>query len=620
MGAVYDEFVRELAEWRRRYADQPRKEMVQLFLLALEREELVSVGYRETAIVRRLQTMPLSEEARDLIRHALLWLWKDEEMHAIYMRGILLKMGSLRLRAQAFARQMAGAIGGWSASVQQHARWGDAPLSRALATGVTWLGSALGKVPRDVREHLCYGPFRNFCLFNVDAEDTAELCWQRLIELVAPMSDLPPTLVEDFRHIAADEKRHGRIFRILADALDDQDRFVTGETVATLTAKIAQVSGYFLPTLQRAATGLDHPLGQGGAVRVVQGQAGDDKLAVFRRLLDDAGLAAQIGERARKLGKPLPEMRIAIKPTFMLGYHRKDLAHITDPSVLHELAGFLRGLGCDSSNIAVVESTNIYDQFYRNRTVHDVAAYFGYASPHYRLVDLAQEQVPHSYGRGLAQYTIGRTWGEADFRISFSKMRSHAVEMVHLTIGNVEWLGARCDEYLFAERQAHRETAVMMLLDDFPPHFGLLDGFDSAADGLMGTMGCPRPPAPRRFYAGADALAVDLVAGRHLGLANPHQSRVLQAACDWFGNPSTRIEVIGPDTPVRGWRSPYHTELTTLLSFFAYPMYQFGSGRGTLFVPEMDEQAFPPIQPAGSWVRGARRCLQMLLGLHHGRS
>jgi Domain of unknown function (DUF362) len=283
------------------------------------------------------------------------------------------------------------------------------------------------------------------------------------------------------------------------------------------------------------------------------------------------------------------------------------------------LACFRRGLGC--GDVAVVESTNIYDQFYRNRTVHDVAAYFGYASPHYRLVDLATEQVPHTYGRGLAQYTIGRTWGDADFRISFSKMRSHAVEMVHLTIGNVEWLGARCDEFLFAERQAHRETAVMMLLDDFPPHYALLDGYEVAADGLMGVMGCPNPPSPRRFYAGADALAVDLVAGRHLGLARPNQSRILQAACHWFGDPTERLQVIGVDAPVRGWRSPYHTELTTLLSFFAYPVYQFGPGRGTLLVPEMDERAFPNIHPPGRWVQGTRKLLQILLGLrHHGRS
>jgi uncharacterized protein (DUF362 family) len=619
MGAVYEEFQRELARWQRRYAGQPRQEMIQLFLLALEREELVSVGYREAAIVRRLQTMPLSAEARDLIRHALLWVWKDEEMHAVYIRGVIRKLGSVRLRWLAQVREWAGAVGGWSASVQHHARWSQAPLSRLLATFLTRLGSLLGKVPRDVREHLRYGPFRNFCRFNVDAEDTAQLCWQRLVDLSAQLPDTSPLLFDDFRHIGADEERHKRIFLLLADALDQQDRLVPGETAATLRQKIEQVGLYFLSSQQRADRGLEHPLGRGGTVWVVEGRTRTEKLPLFRQLLEDAGLAGQITEQARKRDKPLSALRVAIKAAFMFGYHRRDQSHITDPALVQELARFLRRLGC--GDVAVVESPNIYDQFFRHRTVREVADYFGFKSPDYRLVDGSQEQVPHVYGRGLAQYTIGRTWGEADFRISFGKMRSHAVEMVYLTVGNIEWLGARGDEFVFAERQAHRETAVMMLLDDFPPHFALLDGYDSAADGLMGLMGCPRPPAPRRFYAGADTLAVDLVAGRHLGLAHPNQSPILQAACHWFGDPSERIQVRGPNTRVRGWRSPYHNELTTLLSFWAYPVYQFGSGRGTLFVPDMDEQAFPPLHPPTTGVRVARRVLRSLLGLsHHGRS
>jgi hypothetical protein len=615
MGAVYEEFERELAVWHRRYADRPREEMIHLFLLALEREELVSVGYREAAIVQRLEAMPLSADVRDLIRHALLWVWKDEEMHAVYMRGILLKLGSRRLQLQALLRQIAGAVGGWSASVTQHARWGEAPLSRALATTLTRLGTIMGKVPQDVREHLRYGPFRNFCRFNIDAEDTAELCWQRLVTLTRQLPDLPPALCLDFGHIRNDEKRHGQVFRILADALDEQDRLVGTATAESVAQRIAEVGSYFLSNRERAERGGDHPLGRGGGVWVVQGQTGDQKLPLLRQLLENAGLAGAIKEQAATLGKPLSAMRIAIKPTFMLGYHRRDRSHISDPDALKALARFLRELGC--GDVAVVEAPNIYDQFYQHRSVTEVAAYFGFASPDYRLVDLAQDQVPHVYGRGLAQYTIGRTWGEADFRISFGKMRSHAVEMVHLTLGNVEWLGARCDEFLFAERQAHRETAVMMLLDEFPPHFAILDGYDAAADGLMGVMGCPQPPSPRRFYAGGDALALDLVAGRHLGLARPNQSRILHSACHWFGDPSERTQVIGTNTPVRGWRSPYHSELSTLLSFFAYPVYEFGSGRGLLFVPEMDAEAFPPLEPPTSWVRFVRRLLQSLLGLRH---
>ena len=80
MGAVYEEFERELARLRTQFADDPRREIIRLFLLALEREELVSVGYRESLIERRLASMPIPDDVREVIRHALVWIWKDEEM------------------------------------------------------------------------------------------------------------------------------------------------------------------------------------------------------------------------------------------------------------------------------------------------------------------------------------------------------------------------------------------------------------------------------------------------------------------------------------------------------------------------------------------------------------
>jgi hypothetical protein len=40
---------------------------------------------------------------------------------------------------------------------------------------------------------------------------------------------------------------------------------------------------------------------------------------------------------------------------------------------------------------------------------------------------------------------------------------------------------------------------------------------------------------------------------------------------------------------------------------------------GALFVPEMDERAFPPLGRPGTGLRLARRAVQALLGLHHKR-
>src|SRR5437016_3050539 len=101
MGAVYDEFRRELASLKEACAGDSRREVIRLFLLALEREELVSIAYRESLMERRLGAMPIADDVREVIRHALVWIWKDEEMHTIYIRGAILKIGGFRLRMQA---------------------------------------------------------------------------------------------------------------------------------------------------------------------------------------------------------------------------------------------------------------------------------------------------------------------------------------------------------------------------------------------------------------------------------------------------------------------------------------------------------------------------------------
>jgi hypothetical protein len=56
-----------------------------------------------------------------------------------------------------------------------------------------------------------------------------------------------------------------------------------------------------------------------------------------------------------------------------------------------------------------------------------------------------------------------------------------------------------------------------------------------------------------------------------------------------------------------------------MLSAMAYPVYVLGSGRGSLFTPEMDTSAFPPLTAESALLRFGRGAMRRLIGLHHSR-
>ena len=263
MSDIYQAFERELAGWQTRYAGRPEREMLRLCLLSLEREQNVAVAYDEGVLGPRLAAMCLPDDVRELIRCALLWVWKDEEMHAVYIRGALLKLGRPGVSVRTLAQQVAGAVGGWTVSVRQHVRWSEAPFTRAAATLLLWAGGLTGRVPQEVRRHIDYCSFRSFCRYNVDTEGTAWLCWRRLTELAPHVPALSGGRVADFRRVAEDEDRHRQVFRILADALTDDDRLREGVTAEGLAARIGAVGEFFLPRHNRHGPSFHNSLGSG---------------------------------------------------------------------------------------------------------------------------------------------------------------------------------------------------------------------------------------------------------------------------------------------------------------------------------------------------------------------
>lgn len=603
-----------LVLWARQYRGRPRAELHQLLLLALERERLVTVAYSDGGFLARLEALDRQGDFPGLLQQAMRWTWKDEETHSVYIGGLLSKMGTPWLRMKAQSQEIAGIIAGWASSAQQHLRWRDAPFSRTAATAVTGVGKLMGKVPRAAREHLRKLTLREYCLLQMDAENTAAVCWRRIAELAGQPPGFDAETCREFQRIADDEDRHRLVFEAIGDHLDDDDGL---RDAGTLVERLRAIGEPFVVRKHRKGGAGSNPMGRGGRVWCVQGGPADGKRAVFRRILSESGLEAQVAEIARATGKPASALKVVVKPVFMLGYDKRDRSGVTDPELVDELALFLREQGC--SDIAVGEGRTVYDNFHGNRTVEEVARYFGFDAPSYRVTDFSLDQVPHRYPHGLGQHSVSRAWKEADVRIVFGKLRSHPVDFSHCVLGALQGIGSRLEEFLFAEAMADRDMALLMPLEEFPAHFALVDGYDSAADGLAGVVGCANAPAPRRLYGGNDALAVDFVATRHMGLPEPRDSLLLRSACLWFGDPTGAIEVVGTDEPIPGWRHPHCNGLSILLSRMAFPAYRHMSNRGAVFLPSFDEAAFPPLQRAGLGLRFGRSVARRILGLRAPR-
>src|SRR5580692_5731469 len=63
-----------LRRWRRECAGRPGAERSRLLLLALEREQIVAVAYREEAVAGRVAELDVGAAARALIRQTLMWI------------------------------------------------------------------------------------------------------------------------------------------------------------------------------------------------------------------------------------------------------------------------------------------------------------------------------------------------------------------------------------------------------------------------------------------------------------------------------------------------------------------------------------------------------------------
>ncbi len=292
-------------------------------------------------------------------------------------------------------------------------------------------------------------------------------------------------------------------------------------------------------------------------VRKTQDEKDSDQFEILDQVIQEAGFWDVLEKQFVKSGKTKKDFLIAVKPNLMMFYSKKDMSVITDPVLVEHLIGKIAEKGY--SNIALVESQNVFGNWFEKRDVPHVAEVAGYDPkkhdpPKYRIVDLTMDVVSHIYKNSgykdpLGTYLVGKTWRDADFRISFAKNKTHFSCYYTMTIKNI--YGTTPEQNKFREYHLDREVdeVTVQMIEEFPVHFGIVDGIQSA-DGLLGLKSDYTPKHTKTIIAGANLLAVDIVGGRKMGL-NPMKNSFVELAAKKFGIPE--IKVIGDSSKYEGW-------------------------------------------------------------------
>jgi uncharacterized protein (DUF362 family) len=597
MGEITDEVAQEIAERRARCAGDPGRELMEHLLVAVQRERIAAVGYDVTKLGDRLARAPLSDEARRIIHRAITQIWIDENQHARYVLGVLLRQRDRLVQLGARAEDLEGGVGGWMTAVLQHTTWSEAPVLRLTAAVLAAAARLVNRIPPSVESALVLAPLRDWCAFSADAEESAVLSFGRMLELAGEAHDLtfPESFAGELARMLADERAHERVFSALARQLRPDDGLI-GD-VETLAKSLAGIDGWSAPSSSNG----------GGVVAIARG---DDKRETFEHALEDAGLLARLdacanGDRAG--------LAIAIKIDLMLAYHRDDRSSYVDPALVVQLVDWLHDRGF--REIVVCDAQNVYGRHYRNRSIEQIARYVGLPdSTRFTLVDLATEQVPHRFTYAMGVSTIGRTWRDAGARISFAKLKTHPTAVGQLTVRNAGTVVPQDGELAFTDRLAEFSTVATAVLHDFPICFGIIDGFENAADGLAGVIADPTPRHPHVVIAGAEPIAVDLVGMWLMGERDPARTLDLKPAIELLGDPRPRLHVVGDATPLAEWDRADAGLLARPLSALAGPVYAALGQRGALFTAPVDADAFPAIGETAV-LAAARRAVRMLLGI-----
>ena len=295
-----------------------------------------------------------------------------------------------------------------------------------------------------------------------------------------------------------------------------------------------------------------------------------DRYALFEKTLRAARFFETLEQTRLATGKTKKDFAIVIKPNISMMLRRADIGTYTDPFFVIHLLRLLLAQGY--CNLALVESGNLYGNWFENRAVIQVAARAGYADEsvmgayrgesrldiHVRgggvdarvpLVDLGLETALHDFDGEAAP--AGKCWMAADFRISFSGLKSHFYSYYTAAIKNVYGCLPAQDKVRAYHCRRKVGPWTAQHIRDFPVHFSIVAAY-SAADGWMGVKMQAIFIKPHTIIAGADILAVDAQCATLIGVA-PEKSALYRCLTEFLQpRPWKRI---GNAAPFTEWRN-----------------------------------------------------------------
>ena len=263
---------------------------------------------------------------------------------------------------------------------------------------------------------------------------------------------------------------------------------------------------------------------------------GTDISASFQELLaltdfDNVLLQAHESSQVDKA-----HFKIAIKPNMMVFINRGGhKATVTDKDLVENLVDHILALGF--GNISLCEAQNDVGRMLQNHNVQFVAEQIGYdPKGRYRIADLTLESVPFDYvytdERGRTKTwkdKVGRTWQEADFRITFAKCKTHEHDWMTLSVKNIYGCFPRANKVARYHIRNEVFDVTARAMRNFPLHFSFVDAW-IASDGFQGYK-IAQPRELKMLFGGRDAIAVDMEIFKRAGL-DPHKSHILTATVD----------------------------------------------------------------------------------------